>query len=151
MLLYIGMKKNIKIILLVFWMALIFFLSAQIANDSTETTNFVIDILYKLYKGLNIGDLSVLDFTEIVFKPVRKLAHFGEFAILGILMYLNVKEYKKNRVVLFALVLSALYALSDEIHQIFVPGRACTFVDMCIDTSGALIGILLIHLILKDE
>lgn len=145
------MKKSIKIILLVFWMALIFFLSAQIANDSTETTNFVIDILYKLYKGLNIGNLSVLDFTEIVFKPVRKLAHFSEFAILGILIYLNVKEYKKNRVVLFALVLSALYALSDEIHQIFVPGRACTFVDMCIDTSGALIGILLIHLILKDE
>lgn len=145
------MKKSIKIILLVFWMALIFFLSAQIANDSTETTNFVIDILYKLYRGLNIGNLSVLDFTEIAFIPVRKLAHFSEFAILGILMYLNVREYKKNRVVLITFVLSTLYALSDEIHQIFVPGRACTFVDMCIDTSGALIGILLIHLILKDE
>ena len=41
------------------------------------------------------------------------------------------------------------YATTDEIHQIFVPGRACTFVDMLIDLSGAIVGILFIHLILK--
>lgn len=143
------MKKGIKICLLVVWMGLIFFLSAQVADDSTITTNFVIDILYRIYNGLNLGGLSIMDFTECVFKPVRKLAHFTEFAILGVLMYLCVKEYRKNKLVLISLLLSTMYAISDEIHQIFVPGRACTLIDICIDTCGALIGILLVHLILK--
>lgn len=39
--------------------------------------------------------------------------------------------------------LSVLYALSDEYHQTFVPGRNGTFVDLLIDASGALVGLLL--------
>ena len=144
-----SMKKYIKFGLLILWMALIFFFSSQVSNDSTATTNIVIDMLYKIYRVFVIPPKDIVTFTEIVFKPVRKLAHFSEFAILGLLIYINVKDFKTNKTILLSAILSFLYAVSDEIHQIFVPGRVCTFVDMLIDLSGAIVGILFIHLILK--
>lgn len=148
MLLYIRMKKYVKLGLLLLVMALIFFFSAQPADNSTVQTNFVIDILYSIYKGLFFNsELTVQEFTVALFKPVRKLAHFSEFALLGILAYLNINEYRKKNVVILSIVFSALYALTDEIHQIFVPGRACALFDMFIDTCGATFGIILIHLL----
>lgn len=148
MIIYIGMKKVIKLILLVAWMSLIFYLSAQAANDSTITTNFVIDALYKIY-SLFSNKLDYVSFVELTFSPVRKIAHFTEFGILGVLSYINIREYKKDKVVLLSIVFSCLYAISDEVHQLFVPGRYCAIADMAIDTCGATIGILLIHLITK--
>ena len=50
---------------------------------------------------------------------------------------------------LFAAVFSCIYASSDEIHQLFVPGRAGQVRDVLIDTSGAVAGILLAILIRK--
>ena len=142
------MKKAIKALLLLLWMSLIFFLSAQVANESSETTNIVIEIIYKLYKTLFANsNMDIATFSNVVFIPVRKLAHFSEFAILGILFYINIKEYTNNKVLLLSVLLSSLYAVSDEIHQLFVPGRACAFIDMLIDSSGAFIGIVLIHLV----
>ena len=37
--------------------------------------------------------------------------------------------------------LAVLYAVTDELHQIFIPGRACRFFDVCVDAAGALAGI----------
>ena len=53
-----------------------------------------------------------------------------------------------------SLIFTSLYALSDEIHQIFIDGRSCEFRDWVIDTAGALIGIaafLLVMLIIKKR
>lgn len=147
MILYISMKKTIKLILLLCWMGLIFFLSAQVAEESTITTNFVIEILYKIYSVFNKVDMET--FINSIFTPVRKIAHFSEFTILGVLIYLNLKEYRRNRVVLLSIAFSCLYAISDEIHQIFVPGRFCAIGDMLIDTCGAALGVLIIHLIVE--
>jgi VanZ family protein len=41
---------------------------------------------------------------------------------------------------MFAVAFSAVYAVTDEIHQIFVPGRAAQFSDFVVDTSGAMFG-----------
>lgn len=149
MILYIGMKKTIKLLLLVLMMALIFFFSSQVADDSTVTTNIVIELLYKIYSFFVSKTVDLQTFTNLVFNPVRKLAHFSEFGLFGIIVYLNIKEYKTKNIVIYSIIFSCLYAISDEIHQIFVPGRACTLIDVLIDTCGASLGIILIHLILK--
>lgn len=94
-------------------------------------------------------DITFARFDDVVFTPIRKLAHFTEFAVLGVISYLNIKDLFKNRHVIFSLIFCALYAASDEIHQLFVPGRYCAVLDMGIDTCGALLGILLMHLISK--
>jgi VanZ family protein len=67
--------------------------------------------------------------------PLRKLAHAGEFAVLGALLARAVPE-------LAALWLGIAYAVVDELHQTFVPGRAGTLLDVGIDSVGVLLGIL---------
>lgn len=145
-----SMKKCIKFLILLAIMCMIFFFSAQPANDSTIQANFVVDIFYKLYL-LFVSKPSVeyTKFAEVFFTPVRKLAHFSEFMLLGIFAYLNIVEYKRNNYIFISLCFSIIYAISDEIHQIFVPGRACALLDVIIDSCGALVGIMLIHLVFK--
>jgi VanZ family protein len=66
---------------------------------------------------------------------LRKLAHFTEYAILGALL---ARATRRSWV---ALVLAALYAASDEVHQTFVEGRHGAVRDVAIDTVGALVGV----------
>ena len=140
--------RSLFIILLVLWMAFIFCLSAQSATQSSELSRGFV------YKGFciiypNFEEISAERQTEIISSvmfPVRKAAHFAEYAVLGALSFLAVCSYErisfKARVGI-SFTISLLYSVSDEIHQIFVPGRACRFLDICIDSLGALIAILL--------
>ena len=84
---------------------------------------------------------------------LRTSAHGMEFAALGMscaafaLTFLTAFKGKKAALLpLFAFVFCVLYALSDEIHQTFVPGRAFQTADILMDCVGALTGILLVSL-----
>ena len=139
--------RSLFIILLVLWMAFIFCLSAQSATQSSELSRGFV------YKGFciiypNFEGLSVERQTEIISSvmfPVRKAAHFAEYAVLGALSFLAVCSYEKisfKARVGISFTISLLYSVSDEIHQIFVPGRACRLLDVCVDCAGALLAIL---------
>lgn len=75
---------------------------------------------------------------------IRKLAHFTEFACLGALFAWLYGMLQKP--VLFALPCGFLVACMDETIQRFVPNRGPAFMDVLIDTSGALVGIGLLFL-----
>lgn len=75
---------------------------------------------------------------------LRKLAHFTEFACLGVLFAWLFGMLRKP--VLFALPCGFLVACVDETIQRFVPDRGPAFKDVLIDTSGALLGIGLLFL-----
>ncbi len=68
---------------------------------------------------------------------LRKLAHLAEYAVLGVLL---VRATRRPAV---AVLLAGLYAVSDEVHQMFVEGRVGAPLDCAIDTAGALAGVLL--------
>ena len=68
---------------------------------------------------------------------LRKIAHAGEFAVLGFLL---VRALGRERP---ALALGIAYAISDEVHQHFVPGRLGSPLDVLIDAVGVLIGVML--------
>ena len=57
----------------------------------------------------------------------------------------NIKDFKKTGILSF--LFSVIYASSDEFHQIFVPGRDGNIIDVLIDSSGALVGILISSII----
>ena len=80
---------------------------------------------------------------------VRKMAHFSIYFVFSVLMYLFISRYniKNKSVKLSAVSICLLYAISDEIHQYFVPGRSCEIRDVFIDLCGILSGIILICLI----
>jgi VanZ family protein len=78
--------------------------------------------------------------------PIRKAAHMTEYAVLGFLLLgaLAGKRTEKYKVAAIqAFAVAVVYASSDEIHQYFVPGRACRIYDVGFDSAGALIGILI--------
>lgn len=143
------MKKAVKLVALLSVMGLIYYFSSQPSYDSTITTNSVVKVIYDVYSCLFKNAYSYDAFCDYFFQPIRKLAHFSEFGLLGLISYINSKEYFEKNHVLYSLAFSALYATSDEIHQIFVYGRYCSFIDVLIDTCGALCAILLIHIINK--
>jgi VanZ family protein len=68
----------------------------------------------------------------------RKLIHFGEYALLSFLWWRLLRtSMPDKRAALAALLLSSLYAATDEVHQAFVDGRHGTPIDWAIDTAGA--------------
>ena len=127
--------KNKRIIinwiLLILWIIIIFFMSHQPAEVSNQQSDLIIQIFNKIGLDLNsyLGSLATF--------IIRRTAHFTEYFILYILAN-NVLRYyfsdKKKRIYILIFVL--IYAISDEVHQYFVPGRAMALRDVLIDFSG---------------
>lgn len=121
------------------WMGFIFFLSHQEAGSSSALssgiTQTVLNILSSALPFLN----PETDFFHFL---VRKGAHFTAYLILALLLVYAMKPRDlKSYARVF--LLCALYAMSDEFHQTFVPGRSGEIRDVLLDSAGALTGILL--------
>lgn len=128
------MKNKRKIIhwtLLIIWVIGIFMMSNQPASISDSQSEGVIKIL------LSIGIDTNSIFGQLANFIVRKCAHFLEYMILAIL-YFNVAKlyFNRKKVIISTIAFVFLYACSDEIHQLFVPGREGAFRDVLIDTFG---------------
>jgi VanZ family protein len=85
---------------------------------------------------------------------VRKCAHLTEYAILAYLFWRALRKPKRDdprpwswREGGLAILFVALYASTDEFHQLFVPTREASVKDVCLDTLGAVGGIILIRLL----
>jgi VanZ family protein len=73
--------------------------------------------------------------------PIAKVLHLGEYAILA---FLSLPYFSSSkRPILATLIFAFLYASSDELHQLFVPGRHSNPFDVLIDAVGASLGVLL--------
>lgn len=128
------------------WLAVIFSFSSEDKRESTDTSHEFIRVVLSVIDS----DFDSLSSKEQLARIkqydhyVRKAAHFTVYSVLGFLNYaaLTVFGCKKSYSPHIALGLSAVYALSDEIHQYFVPGRSCQFRDICIDSLGAALGCL---------
>lgn len=127
-------KKSYKALAVLFWIltavcfVIIFYFSSCTASDSNEQSNFIIRLIEKLFGA------------EATSFFVRKCAHFLEYT--GTALIMSAAFYfslGKNRFYL-PIAFTSLYAVTDEIHQIFVDGRACQFRDWAIDTLGAALG-----------
>lgn len=129
------MHKRISILLVITWMIFIFIMSSFNSAESSNQSNFIVNIIANIFNINNISILSLI---------VRKLAHFTEYFILGLLVYNLI--YSNQKKAYFAIIICVLYAISDEIHQLFVPGRSCQVLDVIIDSSGSLLGIILLYI-----
>jgi VanZ family protein len=64
--------------------------------------------------------------------------HFGIFFFLSFFLHNALVKGKYEWFILIAVLISIVYGISDEFHQMFVPGRACTFDDVMVDSCGIL-------------
>lgn len=138
--------RIITVILLAGWMAAIFILSAETAAESSATSGGVITALAKIfYPGFeHLDEAGRLQLVESLQFITRKAAHFSCYGVLGLLSFLSVATYRKTEYsfrVALSMLISLLYAVCDEIHQLYVPGRSCELRDVCIDFSGSLLAI----------
>jgi VanZ family protein len=109
------------------WGVLIFFLSTS-AFSASNTATVVDPILRWMFPGISAAALDVGHML------VRKSAHFSEY---GVLFWLLIRGPMAERPY-SAVMLCIIYALTDEGHQAFAPGRSASLYDVALDSSGAL-------------
>ena len=133
----------------ILWMALIFHFSGQKASQSSEVSG---SITYRMAKAANhLFDLgwdgeTLERYAGALEHPVRKAAHMTEYAVLAWLFLGNFMQYPffRKRAYLWAGGLAAVYASTDEFHQLFIEGRSGEWKDVAIDSLGAILGLLFV-------
>ena len=137
------MKKYLAWIPALVIMTAIFWFSAQPADVSTEMSDSVTRALLWTAEAVGLTDRlspeQVHDLCGLLATPVRKAAHITEFAVLHltVLFALFQWELPWKKWLKAALAVTVAYACTDELHQLFVPGRAGMVTDVLIDSMGA--------------
>lgn len=128
------------------WMVAIFLFSAQDGDTSHNLSSgfaeWTAGIIKPEYKSLS--DHEKLALFDSIHFFIRKVAHFSEYALLGLLLHGFLSSFTRVKKcgVLIALGISVLYAALDEVHQFFIGGRDASLRDVAIDSAGALFGAL---------
>ncbi len=149
------MMRKLAYIPAVAMMILIFIFShseAEVSNSHSD------GVAYAIVSALD----SVFDFcsdedelrlaADSITHIIRKIAHFAEYMVLCIFLLAGLKINGKNSRALYitAAVITALYACTDEIHQLFVRGRYGSMWDVLLDTAGAIFGCMIFYLVCKN-
>lgn len=127
------------------WMAVIFILSQQPASISSGQSGVFVEQLHYIAPSI---DQQLLTFL------VRKGAHIFAYFVLGILTFnalwrVDLSKFKFNRPAMLSIIVCALYAVSDEFHQLFVSGRSGEIRDIIIDSCAATVGVFIISIFVR--
>jgi VanZ family protein len=117
------------------WAAIIFVFSTDIFSDDNTgglTGSFLSTVLPWLSE----------DFLDTIHFLVRKLGHLGAFFILAVLIMRALRHQSNENRAGMAIALTALYAVSDELHQSLVPSRTASAMDVLLDVIGGICGTL---------
>lgn len=147
------MKKVISYLLFIFWLFIIFYLSNQPGNISGgESSHLIYNTLHFIYTCLNLDTSHLNEIILIIHNPLRECMHSLEYLILGVLtINLLIQTQVKENKIIITILFCFIYATTDEIHQLFIPGRTFEYFDILMDMVGTLIGTLITKLIWKHK
>ena len=130
------MKLWISYTLLLGWMVVIFVLSSEGHNTSSGRSDAIVQALQSIGVSWQTDLLTFL---------TRKAAHTVAYLVLGVLAYNVMRQYRLSNQVAVAVsaAVVVVYAMSDELHQLLVPGRSGEVRDVLIDSTAGLLGVLL--------
>lgn len=137
-------KRFLYMIPVIIWMIFIFYMSGKTGQESSGQSGkislFITNLLEKVRQDSPQEMQNLQDILELV---IRKAAHMTEYAILFLLSYLATVKISMSQSRFYnrsiAVLISLLYACSDEMHQLLVPGRSGRMIDVGIDMAGVLI------------
>lgn len=137
-------KRFLYLIPVIIWMIFIFYMSGKTGQESSGQSGkislFITNLLEKVRQDPAQEMQNLQDILELV---IRKAAHMTEYAILFLLSYLATVKISMSQSRFYnrsiAVLISLLYACSDEMHQLLVPGRSGRMIDVGIDMAGVLI------------
>lgn len=128
-------------VIAVAWMAVIFVLSHQPAAISDTQSGVFVEQLQAWLPATDSGFLTFI---------VRKSAHIFAYFVLGVLVFRALRQTKLAKPALWTIIICAIYAATDEFHQLFVSGRSGEVRDILIDTVAATTGVILTRFIYKN-
>ena len=135
------LKTNIYGIISIILMGIIFIFSSQTGNESAHVSNYFENVITNF-----IG-------SNYLIIPIRKLAHLILYFLLGHSIFTHFRyKYKFNYKVTYyiiSFIVTTLYACTDEIHQLFVPGRGSQLTDIFIDSTGCILALLINFIIIS--
>lgn len=139
------LQKFLAWLALLVWMGIIFYFSHQSGDASMQLSDGILDSFKSLFQ--NFLDYHTLSYI------VRKIAHFTEYFILGLLIYHLVKQYRviSKTEIIWMILFCVIYAMSDEFHQVFIGGRSPMIFDVIIDSLGSSLSILLFRLFQRGK
>ena len=146
----INILRIILIMLLLATFYIIFGFSSQNGEQSGRISEKITEAILEKsnkYNNLEEGEKEIiLHKVEFI---IRKMAHFSIYTVVGLLLMALLSTYKiKNKWgFVVTIIIGILYAMSDEFHQSFSPGRTPKITDVCIDTLGVTLGAVLVILI----
>ena len=137
--------SKIHLLLPLLWMAVIFMLSHQSASISSGQSGVFVEQLRHITPSV---DQQLLTFL------VRKGAHIFAYFVLGILTFnalwrVDLSKFKFNSPAILSIIVCALYAASDEFHQLFIIGRSGELRDIMIDSCAAIVGVFIISIFVR--
>lgn len=138
--------RRIFIIITILFAGLIFYMSSRpdysSQQDSLGISVEICEVCVEDYDKMSPSEQEV--YLWPVDHMVRKTAHYLEYVLLAFLVCgcLQVGEWRSMRVYLIPWAIATVYAASDELHQRFVPGRNGCLSDVCLDSFGAISGVL---------
>ncbi len=137
---------SISWLMVLIWMAVIFKLSSQSGQQSNGLSMGVTGIVGKVLAKVTFkAHVDMSKFNHMA----RKYAHFFTYLVLGILVMNAIRRsgIVGSVMLIVSIGICILYAISDEVHQLFVPGRGAQVRDVLIDSAGASVGISIYSLI----
>lgn len=143
-----NMRRKIFLVITIACMTAIFLFSSRTGEESTGDSYFVGNVVGEIFvPGFDEWSAQEqLEFAGKIDHPVRKTAHAMEYAVLGLL---TAGAFIGSRTSILAGILipwciASAYAATDEIHQLFVPGRSGQVSDVLLDSAGVLAGLLVL-------
>lgn len=116
------------------WAAFIFFMSSNTSTGLNEG----LGVFSRIYQVMKDVQASLLGPGVDV---LSSIAHFCEYTVFGALLANALRCHMPlGRACVLAIVCGSLYGVTDELHQLFVPGRMCDPLDWLVDTAGSGLG-----------
>src|SRR6266702_6239923 len=123
------------------WLGVIFVCSTGVMS-AEQTSRFLVPFLRWLDPQISFATIAAIHFA------LRKLGHLTEYAIFAALLWRALRrgthlQAKMSILFLVAWLAAAIFAVTDEFHQSFVPSRTASPIDIMIDICGAMIGLII--------
>ena len=153
----IKFKKNLifKRILFLVMLAIAFYaifnFSAQNGEISGSLSQKVTEFIVEIVSKIKTMDVSTkLYYVQKLHPIIRKLAHFSIYTVVGfsVMGFMCTFDIRNIFKVVISFLVGLIYAISDEIHQYFIPDRFASVKDVLIDSAGVLTGIFILVILI---
>lgn len=131
-------------------MVMIFWFSADTGEESSAKSDGIAEYIWEIADYFHIDIEAGEKLYSTVTFLIRKAAHMTEYAILAVLIFMGIYlDIRKLPKWYWVIAIGIFYAATDELHQLFVPGRSGQLLDVCIDSVGVVMGFFVTNKIVK--